>query len=234
MNTTNTRRIFLKSSLLGLSATGLSSAGFAKTAKKLPKILLIGDSVSIGYTNYIVGIMMKRANILRPLNSGGGYLNCEGTTSGVKNIDAWLGDVEWDVIHFNFGLHDLKHVLPGTTKNSMDSNHPQQANLEQYEKNLNVIVEKLKATKAKLVFATTTPFPDKPGGPLRRADQPAKYNAVAKRIMKRNGIAINDLHDFVLPRMKELMPPKNVHFNEAGSLELAQQVISHIEKALSR
>ena len=200
----------------------------------MPRVLLLGDSVSIGYTNYVKGILLGKVDVSRPLNANGGYQNCEGTTSGVKNIDIWLEDGNWDVIHFNFGLHDLKHVVPETGKNSRDPAHPQQANLAEYENNLNAIVGKLKATRAKLIFATTTPYEDNPGGPLRRADQPAKYNAVAKAIMQKHGIPINDLYHFTQPRMKELMPPRNVHFKEAGSLELAKQVVLNIEKALSQ
>ena len=178
----------------------------------LPRVLLIRDSVSIGYTNYVKVILLGKMEVSRPLNANGGYQNCEGTTSGLKNIDTWIGDGGWDVIHFNFGLHDWKHVVPETGKNSRDPAHPQQANLAEYEENFNVIVGKLKATGAKLVFATTTPYDDDPGGPLRRADQPVKYNAVAKKLMEKHGIVINDLYHFTLPRMKELMPPRNEHF----------------------
>ena len=52
--------------------------------------------------------------------------------------------------------------------------------------------------------------------------------------MQKHGIVINDLYHFTLPQMKDLMPPRNVHFKEAGSLELAKQVVSNIEKALSQ
>lgn len=103
----------------------------------------------------------------------------------------------------------------------------------QYEVNLELIVKKLLATKAKLVFATTTPYLDNPGGPLRHVDQPKEYNEVALPIMKRNGVIINDLHGFVQPHIKEFLPPHNVHLTKAGSLELALQVVAHIKRALT-
>ena len=59
----------------------------------------------------------------------------------MKEIDKWLGQAKWDVIHFNFGLHDIKHIDPETGKNSKNLNHPQQANPEQYGKNLSEIVD---------------------------------------------------------------------------------------------
>lgn len=68
----------------------------------LPRVLLIGDSISIGYTLAVRELLADKANVHRPPT------NCGPTIQGVKQIDAWLGDGRWDVIHFNFGLHDLK------------------------------------------------------------------------------------------------------------------------------
>jgi acyl-CoA thioesterase-1 len=197
--------------------------------ENLPQVLIIGDSISMGYTPVLQGMLYGKVDITRPPNSGGGWINCEGTKRGVEMIDEWLALGDFDVIHFNFGLHDLKHVQPDSGRNSNDSSHPQQSNLKQYDANLRLIVAKLKATDAKLIFATTTPYPDKPGGPLRRADQPLKYNEVALKIMKENGIDVNDLHGFTLPRMDELLLPKNVHFRPEANLELAQEVANSIK-----
>ena len=201
---------------------------FAQTDQELPNVLLLGDSISIGYTKFVREMLEGKANVYRPLNRKGGAENCEGTTKGVKSIDRWLGDKKWDIIHFNFGLHDLKHVDPVTGKNSKKPEDPQQADLKTYKRNLMEVVEKLKATKAKLIFATTTPYPDKPGGPLRRANQPKKYNKVALKIMKKNDIMINDLYSFALPRLTELQQPNNVHFYKEGSRALAEQVATKV------
>jgi hypothetical protein len=51
--------------------------------------------------------------------------------------------------------------------------------------------------------------------------------------MERNGAMINDLYGLVLPRLNEFVQPRNVHMTRAGSLELAQQVVAHIESALA-
>ena len=66
----------------------------------LPRVLLIGDSISIGYTLPVRELLKGKANLHRPPT------NCSSTASGLKNLDAWLGQGKWDVIHFNFGLHD--------------------------------------------------------------------------------------------------------------------------------
>ena len=220
----NSRRDFLIKTLSVSAVFALPNIALGITNKKLPNVLIIGDSISIGYLPFVKELMKDKALVTRPYNEDGNPENCQGTTNGVKNIDKWIGDTKWDVIHFNFGLHDIKHVDPITGKNSKDPEHPHQADLKQYKKNLEVIVEKLKTTGAKLVFATTTPYPDEVGGPLRDPGMPEKYNKAALKIMKKNGIVVNDLYAFVLPRMEDFQRPNNVHFTEAGSRALAKQV----------
>jgi len=229
----NSRREFIATSIGGLVAGCSALRSHAHAPKELPRTLLLGDSITIGYIDLVIGILLGKVLVTMPQNENGAYQNCAGTTQGVKKIDTWLQDGNWDVIHFNFGLHDLKHVDAKTGRNSHNPNDPLQANLEQYAENLEHITKKLIATKAKVIFATTTPYLENPGGPLRDADQPRKYNVIALPIMERNGVMVNDLHGFVLPRIKELLPPRNVHPTKAGSLELALQVVAHIEKALA-
>src|SRR5687768_8371749 len=67
----------------------------------LPRVLLIGDSISMGYTIPVRDLLKGQANVLRPMT------NCGPTIRGIESLDSWLGNKKWDVIHFNFGLHDL-------------------------------------------------------------------------------------------------------------------------------
>ena len=205
---------------------------WSSQSEKLPKVLILGDSISIGYTPFVKELLKYKADVFRPMQDNGKAENCQGTTNGVNNIDRWIGDTNWDVIHFNFGLHDIKHVDPVSGQNSQNPDHPQQADLKQYKKNLKQIVEKLKTTGAKLIFATTTPYPDEVTGPLRKPGMPEKYNRVAINIMNKEGIALNNLHAFVVPRMTEIQRPNNVHFSENGSKALAAKVAERIEELL--
>jgi acyl-CoA thioesterase-1 len=52
--------------------------------------------------------------------------------------------------------------------------------------------------------------------------------------MNKHGVIINDLYSFALPRLDEIQRPKNVHFTEAGSELLAEQVAKSILKALNK
>ena len=225
------RRTFLKTTFALTPIFAFPKFIFA-TQDKLPNVLIIGDSISIGYTPYVKRILAAKANVSRPMLDNGKAENCQGTTNGVKNIKRWLGDTKWDVIHFNFGLHDLKHVDPVSGKNSTNPNDPQQADLKQYKKNLTEIVAILMETDAKLIFATTTPYPDKVDGPLRTPEMPEKYNNTATKIMNKNGILINNLYAFVVPRMDEIQKPHNVHFTNVGSMALAEKVSDRIKEVL--
>lgn len=182
----------------------------------LPRVLLIGDSISIGYTPAVRELLKGRANVHRIGENGGP------TSNGVAKIDAWLGTFEWDVIHFNFGLHDLKIM----------DNGRHQVEPAEYEKNLRALVARLKQTGAKLIFATTTPVPEgKVSPPRNPADVPA-YNAVALTVMKDTGVAVDDLYEFALPRLKQIQRPVNVHYTSEGYAALAQRVAASIEAAL--
>ncbi len=176
--------------------------------------------------------MKHLAVVSRPMLSDGRAENCEGTTNGVKNIRRWLGDTKWDLIHFNFGLHDLKHVDPETGKNSNSPTDPLQAEIKQYKNNLKQIVEELKRTGSDLIFATTTPYPDEVTNPLRDPGMSEKYNSVAIKIMNRNNIDINDLYTFAKPRLQEIQLPNNVHFTEEGYRALGRKVIDRITEHL--
>ena len=102
-------------------------------AANLPRVLLIGDSISIGYTAAVRELLKGKANVHRPPT------NCASTLVGLKSLEAWLGDKKWDVIHFNWGLHDLKYIDEKGALIAVDKGK-QQVPLDEYEKNLRQLV----------------------------------------------------------------------------------------------
>lgn len=181
----------------------------------LPRVLLIGDSISIGYTEPVRAELTNKANVHRIPENGAA------TLTGVKNLDKWLGTLKWDVIHFNFGLHDLRLD---------DGKH--QVSLPDYESNLRTIVQHLQKTGARLIWATTTPVPDAEVNPPRRNVDVIAYNAAAARIMNESGIAIDDLYALINPRLRELQLPANVHYTLPGYNVLGHQVAQSVLHAL--
>jgi lysophospholipase L1-like esterase len=194
-----------------------------KKSEIMPQVLIIGDSISIGYFNPVKQLLKGRAIVHH--NPG----NAQHTANGLKRLQEWLGETQWDVIHFNHGLHDLKYVDEQGKNTSVDKGR-QQIPIDQYEKNLEELVRELKKTGAKLIFANTTPVPEGTG--IRVKGDAKRYNLVAERIMKKHGILINDLYSFALPRLEEIQRKQNVHFNERGSNLLAEQVANIILKAI--
>ncbi|MEZ5434152.1 MAG: SGNH/GDSL hydrolase family protein [Verrucomicrobiales bacterium] len=184
----------------------------------LPRVLLIGDSISMGYTLRVRELLRGKANVHRPPT------NCSATSTGLQYLKAWLGNGPWEVIHFNFGLHDLKLPPEGI----------RHAPPETYEKNLRDLVRQLQATGAKLIWASTTPVPN--GGvlaPNRRFGSVDQYNAIAEKVMRENGVAIDDLHAAITPTVAEMQQPNDVHFKPEGSARLASQVAASILSALA-
>jgi len=219
----------------GSDAEKMAVAGrwATKPSADLPNVLILGDSISIGYTLQLKELLKGKANVFRPHSPDGTQpVNCQGTTYSVEHIDGWLAGRKWDVIHFNFGLHDLKHVDAKTGINSSNASDPRQASVEKYAENLEVIIRKLKATGARLIFATTTPVPPGVNNPLREPDAPVRYNEAALKIIKAHGMEVNDLYTTCENRLKELQLPRNVHFNPQGNRVLAEQVAGAIRRKL--
>ena len=180
---------------------------FVADNPKLPRVLLIGDSVSRGYTQAARKELAGKANVHRA------PANCGPTASGLKNLDAWLGDGKWDLIHFNFGIHDRATPVADYT-----------ARLEQ-------LVGRMKKTGARLVWASTTPIPDTADG-KQKAASIVERNAAAAKVMAAHGVPTDDLFAAITPHLAEMQNPNDVHFNAKGYDFLGRKVAESIAKAL--
>jgi hypothetical protein len=195
----------------------------------LPFALIIGDSISVSYTLPVKLQLEDIANVIRPME------NCSSTLTIRKNLDRWLGQTNWSVIHFNAGLHDLEHVqqeniAPGKQIMVPIADGPRWISLETYRENLENIVKRLKKTNATLIFATTTPVPA--GERNRAPEDVALYNEVALAVMQENGVLIDDLNSAVVESAYQFQIPQDVHFYEPGSQILAGHVAASIKAAL--
>lgn len=185
--------------------TGRSNAwDFVEDDPALPRVLLIGDSVSRGYTQAVRKFLAGKANVHRA------PANCGPTKAGIEKLDVWLGNGKWDLIHFNFGIHD--RATP----------------VEDYRARLAEITDRLAATGAKLVWASTTPIPD-----VAKSKQTAasivERNAAAAALMKERGVAVDDLFAAMTPHLAEYQPPGDVHFTAPGYEFLGETVAKAIE-----
>jgi hypothetical protein len=196
---------------------------------KLPNVLILGDSISIGYTPVVRAALQGKANVLRP------KANCGETRMGIAGIDQWLGDGKWDVIHFNWGLWDLCYRNPESkTQGHRDKvNGKQSVPVAEYEANLERLVERLKKTGATLVWASTTVVPEGEAG--RVVGDDLKYNAAAERVMKKHGVQIDDLHALTKGFGPELFSePGDVHYTPAGYGKIGSRVAAAVTAALNK
>jgi len=185
---------------------------YVKNDPALPRVLLIGDSVSRGYTLSTRKYLAGKANVHRAPT------NCGSSVNGVEKLDNWLGQGKWDVIHFNFGIHDVQKSI----------------STETYLKNLEVIVGRLKATGAKVIFATTTPIPDDPTKKKNPATAVVERNQAAIEIMKKNNVPVDDLFTVITPKLAEYQNVKDVHFKEEGYDYLGKAVSDSIIPLLKK
>jgi acyl-CoA thioesterase-1 len=180
-----------------------------------PRVLLIGDSISIGYTPVVQHLLKGRAEVVH--HEGNGAT----TRHGLEHLDEWLGTGRWACIHFNFGLHDV------VGESGQGCTVPE----GEYADNLRLLVERLQRTGARLVWASTTPVPEVNARKRLERDV-CRYNDVARALMAELGVAVNDLHGAMLPRQGELQKRDNVHFTAAGSEFLGERVAVAVSEAL--
>ncbi|MGB0743803.1 MAG: hypothetical protein ACPGSB_04690 [Opitutales bacterium] len=129
----------------------------------------------------------------------------------LKELDLIIGDTDWDLIYFNFGIADLLHIDPGSEQiriMNKDAGGLRATSIYQYERNLNALVAKLKSTNTPLLWGTTTPlktinfFPSFQKG-LFDANSEIEYNECSLVIMERNQIPVIDFHRFIMEAFKE-------------------------------
>lgn len=203
-----------------LLGTVVSSA--AAQEKPLPRVVLVGDSIRMGYAPLVAKRLEGKAIVISAKPNG------EDTVNVLRNLDEWVIKERPDVVHINAGLHDLKVTVKSY-----------QVPLADYEKNLQTILERIQTgTKAKVMFATSTPIVDalhaqrKVGFDRFEADV-QKYNAAAVAVMHRAGVPVNDLHQLVEDGGREkLMASDGTHYTEQGYELLATAVAEKILSAL--
>ena len=199
-------------------------------AKHKPKILIVGDSISLGYTPYVREDLQGIAQVYH--NRG----NAQHTGTGLDSIETWIGTKDWDIIQFNWGLWDLCYRHPDSkTQGNRDKVHGTITyELEDYGKNLDSIVQWMKAkSDAKLIFVTTTYVPENEAG--RYQEDAIRYNQLAKRIMEENGVVINDIYEASRRIHRHYGKDSgDVHYLPEGYRALAKEITDFLKGEMSQ
>jgi hypothetical protein len=195
----------------------------------IKNVLILGDSISIGYMPIVRELLNEKANINRPLVSEFSYIpskeflfdhgepaNCKSTLNSLTELENWLDDEKWDVIHVNWGMWDIDIIDPVT-----------------YEAQLELLIKKILPHTKALIIATTTPIAQKENS--KESDEKIKkiikFNIVIVKLAKKYNLEVDDLYAAALTKTG-IHSPDNIHLNESGYKLLAIKVAHVIEKHL--
>jgi hypothetical protein len=164
------------------------------------RVLVLGDPLQHNLLNAAAKELGPEVRIEFP------SIEAYDTGTALVKIDKLLGEPSWDLIYFNFGLGDLFYKDPRSREiraMSKQAGGVRVSPPEQYRSNLETLVQRLKKTDAKLLWASTTPMVNVnafPGymGNVYDANSELPYNEIAKKIMTLHGVPILDLHAFVM------------------------------------
>ncbi|NLY01730.1 MAG: SGNH/GDSL hydrolase family protein [Rhodopirellula sp.] len=179
---------------------------------KLPRVLLIGDSITGGYGPRVADALKGKTSVARLTTS-----KSIGDPALLAEVALVLGQCHFDVVHFNNGLHGWGYSE------------------EEYQKAFPDLVATIRkhAPQAKLIWATITPM--RQAGKLDVIAEGTKRvearNKIAEEIVAREGIAVDDLYGLVKD-YPEYWSPDGVHFNAQGVGAQVKQVTKKITECL--
>lgn len=184
----------------------------------MKKILLLGDSIRMGYDKYVKLALSDVAEVYYPPD------NCRFGVYLLRFAGEWKNNFNWpddiDLVHWNAGLWDVIRLYgdePITTP-------------EYYENMIARIDKRLRTLfpNAKMVFATsTTVDEEKYGQNFKRLNSDIeRYNEIAKKVLSSGDTVIDDLYSVSLGCNKECRSDPT-HFNTtAGRRLMGNKVIS--------
>lgn len=209
-------RLFLKL-LLPLCLLLLPTASAQE--KKTPEVLFLGDSIH----QAVVQAAAKELGGQMSVHYPSGVVAPDSGTA-LAQIEALISKTQWDIIYFNYGIGDLFYKDPSTREIRIMSKHGGGVRVStpaQYEKQLDGIVQRLKATNAKLIWGSTTPmvtvhFFNSYQGNIFDENAEQEYNTVAARVMAKHKVPVLDLHAHVMGQFKpdEKHPPYTQYAKE--------------------
>jgi lysophospholipase L1-like esterase len=190
----------------------------------LPLVILIGDSIRIGYQEIVRHALHGIAEVWAPAENGRDSGNV------VRHLEAWVPARRPALAHVNCGLHDIRQDAATRVMTTP---------LDVYTANVRYILRTIqRRTGAALIWATTTPICEdwrnkQPDTRLFEQDLQA-YNRAATHVAQELGASINDLYRSIVEAgARRLLLPDGVHFTPDGYKLLGQAVAAGITRRLS-
>ena len=189
----------------------------------MKRVVLLGDSITMGYARYVRGRLRMRADVISPEETAGNSQNL------LAHLDEWAINLYPQVIHVNCGLHDIRREF-GADQTAVP--------LEDFKKNLRTIFERLKReTKAKVIWATITPVLERwhrENNKFDRLEQDLiDYNIAAANMAEEMHIPIDNLYGMLVEaNLGELLLFDGWHYKEEGYSLMGRTVAEFIGQFL--
>lgn len=186
-------------------------------------ILLIGDSIRMGYCQTVRDQLRDVANVFYPAE------NCRNTQYVITRLNAWSKEFPADeigIVQFNCGHWDVAH---------WSGDEESLTSADEYRRNIQMIIRLLRKffPKAKLVFATTTAM--NPSGIVgvnpRYNSIIELYNRIAVEVTSQSGVTVNDLYAITKTYTAEMFRD-HCHLTEAAFEELGTAVSEFLRRLI--
>lgn len=192
---------------------------------ELPRVLLLGDSIRMGYQPAATALLSDRVEVVAPVE------NCRFTGRILEHLQEWALAVPADIIHVNAGLHDVAVLEKGAHV---------RVPFDDYRRNVETILRTLQSeTKAAIIWVATTPVMDdrvlaRHGYYYRTNADVIRYNEAAFEIAGSLGIPVNRLDEVVIrSEPARIMNDDGVHFTPEGYAILGDAVARCVIDALT-
>ncbi len=188
------------------------------------RVILIGDSIRMGYQPYVAAALSGMAEVWGPEANGGPSANVLG------HLDEWVLDREADVIHLNCGLHDVARFAEQERRSHVT--------VDGYRANLRAVFERIvKGHCGRLIWARTTPvievWHNTTKDRWRYNGDIAQFNAAADELAGEFGLPRHDLHGIVMSAGPgNLLVGDGAHYTPAGSAMLGAAVARFVGRYL--
>ncbi len=211
----------------------------------MKNILLLGDSIRMGYDSFVRNKLLGRANIFYPEDNG------RFAQHTLRQLSEWKGALslpQIDVVHWNNGLWDVLHLNAASGGHDGEAEgktiSPPNVSAELlfdadpltppdiYRYYIGRVLTRIRQLfpGAEVVFATTTPVIEKQANWAYRSNSEIDdYNRIAREVLTPQGVRINELGNFARKNC-EALHRDWVHYSDEGSTMLADEIIAFFER----
>lgn len=222
------------------------NTGKKERVVKMKKVLLLGDSIRMGYDQFVCELLKDKAEVVYPPDNG------RFAQYTLRQLQDWkaqlhLAGDDVDLVHWNNGLWDVGHLGIGETGEADADTACCVAGYYTYEEEnltppdfyahmIRRVHNRIRTLfpRAEIIFAYTTPVLEDriPSFLCRRNAEIRSYNEIAKTTLSEFGVQFNDLYTFAEKHVTHLHRDW-VHYNEEGSRKIAEEIAEVIRRTLA-